>query len=1016
MVHLTTALEPGSRVPLYEQLYRSLAGEMRTGALPAGTRMPGKRRLAAELSVSVNTVDAAYQILAAEGYLEPKERSGFYVQEYLALPQVGPDARGPSPTPAVPEPAAPEPPVRYDLSTRGVDPGLFPFRTWARLQKELLYSSPELLTNGDAQGDLALRQALADYLAEYRGVQCGAHQVVVGAGLEYLLGLLAPLLHGTAAVETPGETVEFAAESFSIYIVVSKENSTVNSYTKEIGDTFTIEGSGWWNHSWQVEDGQEVVEIVRGRGDSTVTLRALAVGTATVKYSGSTLFGSVSETFTIQITEKKSVSIDDTILTDGSLTAVVEGVETPTYQWYRAENPEEDGNYLPVEDATESKLFVAADGARRYYYVEVTDENGVKHTSEHFQVEYYDSLQNGTFESPDVMRHPDRKSWAPDRHTDPSYFIQIGNGSNGLYWRTTGSDRKVEIADGSSAKTAYNTTRRGQFAELNCEAVGALYQDILTEPGSTLYWGLEHSGRNGEETMQVIITGTKDLPSNWNPAGQIQTEGVQATITDGVDSWKFYTQDDGEGPYVVPEGQYVTRFYFISSGEGLNNTHGNLLDNISFGKERPTPPPQYGSLTITKDVTGISKSDVPQNTFAFAVKDDSGDVVRNVTLPDSNGSWTATITVDPGNYTVEETPGSIGGYTLDTINGKSSGTSGYGIESTTVSTDEPGTVTFTNAYTAAGNDAWFFVRTDGFVPLEDGTTGYNSNDYLPKHQTEGALVGKVTGEAAWTNHNGVINAENGTLNGVALSEAFAEIRDYIVEYPTDDEIEAAVPGFDSENQAVAWYVVKTRNKDNGCPGWHVDGVVYNKGTVPGQVRVLNYFKNDGETTDAVGYSIHGVNTVAAIKDDSDFADFTRDGYEFLGWDENPNAETPTYPDGGDNTILMDQDRNLYAIWREIPKTASFYLNKVDSEDGGVFLDGAAFRMWDADKQSVYFVKSGNTYTYTADSSASGATDTLTSVSSDKAVQIVGLPVGVYYLEETAHRLHRRQRGLQAGSG
>ena len=204
MVHLTTALEPGSGVPLYEQLYRSLAGEMRTGALPAGTRMPGKRRLAAELSVSVNTVDTAYQMLAAEGYLAARERSGFYVQEYLALPQVGADARAPSPAPAVPEPAAPEPPVRYDLSTRGVDPGLFPFRTWARLQKELLYSSPELLTNGDAQGDLALRQALAEYLSEYRGVQCGPHQIVVGAGLEYLLGLLAPLLPGPAAVETPG--------------------------------------------------------------------------------------------------------------------------------------------------------------------------------------------------------------------------------------------------------------------------------------------------------------------------------------------------------------------------------------------------------------------------------------------------------------------------------------------------------------------------------------------------------------------------------------------------------------------------------------------------------------------------------------------------------------------------------------------------------------------------------------------------------------------------------------------
>ena len=86
MFHLTTALDAASAVPLYEQLYESLAAEMRSGAIPAGTRMPGKRRLAAELSVSVNTVDAAYQILATEGYMEPRERSGFYVQEYLALP------------------------------------------------------------------------------------------------------------------------------------------------------------------------------------------------------------------------------------------------------------------------------------------------------------------------------------------------------------------------------------------------------------------------------------------------------------------------------------------------------------------------------------------------------------------------------------------------------------------------------------------------------------------------------------------------------------------------------------------------------------------------------------------------------------------------------------------------------------------------------------------------------------------------------------------------------------------
>ena len=204
MFHLTTALDAASAVPLYEQLYKSLADEMRNGAIAAGTRMPGKRRLAAELSVSVNTVDAAYQMLAAEGYLESRERSGFYVQEYLALPTRPEGEQPPTPAPVPLPEKEPEQPVRFDLSTRGVDPGLFPFRTWARLQKELLYSSPQLLTHGDAQGDPELRQALADYLEEYRGVRCSAEQVVVGAGLEYLLGLLAPLLPGKTAVENPG--------------------------------------------------------------------------------------------------------------------------------------------------------------------------------------------------------------------------------------------------------------------------------------------------------------------------------------------------------------------------------------------------------------------------------------------------------------------------------------------------------------------------------------------------------------------------------------------------------------------------------------------------------------------------------------------------------------------------------------------------------------------------------------------------------------------------------------------
>ena len=65
-------LDAQSATPLYEQLYAALAAEIREGARPAGTALPGRRTMAAQLGVSVNTVDAAYQMLAAEGWAEAR--------------------------------------------------------------------------------------------------------------------------------------------------------------------------------------------------------------------------------------------------------------------------------------------------------------------------------------------------------------------------------------------------------------------------------------------------------------------------------------------------------------------------------------------------------------------------------------------------------------------------------------------------------------------------------------------------------------------------------------------------------------------------------------------------------------------------------------------------------------------------------------------------------------------------------------------------------------------------------
>lgn len=199
-------LHPESSVPLYEQLYQALAGQIRSGVLPPGRPLPGRRTMAEQLGVSVNTVDTAYQMLAAEGLAESRPRRGFFVQETGGMLYTGTRPSRPEPVrqPARPgriQAAGP----RYDLSTVGVDTALFPARSWGRIQRDLLYNSPALLQRGEAQGDAELRAAIAQYLAVYRGVNCTPEQVVVGAGIEYLLGCLAHLFAGgTAAVENPG--------------------------------------------------------------------------------------------------------------------------------------------------------------------------------------------------------------------------------------------------------------------------------------------------------------------------------------------------------------------------------------------------------------------------------------------------------------------------------------------------------------------------------------------------------------------------------------------------------------------------------------------------------------------------------------------------------------------------------------------------------------------------------------------------------------------------------------------
>ena len=201
MDYIPVVFDPQSTKPLYYQIYACLAEQIASGQLTAGQRLPARRSAAANLGVSRNTVETAYAMLEEEGYIETKPRSGYFVADIAPLFPFQPQGS----TAALPAFEPQESTFRVQFSTRGMDAGLFPAKTWARIERGQLARLETLLQPGQAQGDLQLRQAIAAYLSQYRAVRCTPDQIIVGAGIEYLLGLLAQLLREKkVAVEDPG--------------------------------------------------------------------------------------------------------------------------------------------------------------------------------------------------------------------------------------------------------------------------------------------------------------------------------------------------------------------------------------------------------------------------------------------------------------------------------------------------------------------------------------------------------------------------------------------------------------------------------------------------------------------------------------------------------------------------------------------------------------------------------------------------------------------------------------------
>ncbi|WP_456431271.1 MocR-like pyridoxine biosynthesis transcription factor PdxR [Nitratifractor sp.] len=187
---------------LTERLYRTLRRWILKEAEP-GERLPSIRALAAENRLSRTTVEAAYSQLYAEGYIESRPRSGYFVAEDLLAVNRKSDE----------EPRAEEKKsigmenVRYDFYPARLSPEIFPIKTWRRLSARALQEDLDFGAYPDGQGEAGFREQIASYLNRIRGTRCHADRIVVCSGFIDAMGLAAELMQTRDrpfAMEWPG--------------------------------------------------------------------------------------------------------------------------------------------------------------------------------------------------------------------------------------------------------------------------------------------------------------------------------------------------------------------------------------------------------------------------------------------------------------------------------------------------------------------------------------------------------------------------------------------------------------------------------------------------------------------------------------------------------------------------------------------------------------------------------------------------------------------------------------------
>jgi len=186
-------LDPTAAEPFYRQIYERLRGAIDSGVLKPGDRIPSARALTKELGLARGTVEAAYSLLAAEGYTQARGQAGTIVAPDLK-PRLPAAAPAPAPDNALAATSfRPDSILPFQMGLPALDE--FPRKIWARLGARCFRSmQPANMVHPAIDGLHALRSEIAAYLQVARGIDCSPSQVFVTSGYRHTVELIAHAL------------------------------------------------------------------------------------------------------------------------------------------------------------------------------------------------------------------------------------------------------------------------------------------------------------------------------------------------------------------------------------------------------------------------------------------------------------------------------------------------------------------------------------------------------------------------------------------------------------------------------------------------------------------------------------------------------------------------------------------------------------------------------------------------------------------------------------------------------